>query len=247
MSDNVDRQAFYRDIFDGGCATQILWGLRGVVNELFIREPLYKNELVKGEVIRKVYDEIWRLDINKLRSKYPHLTHLMDSKYDDIGNIAVTKNDTEESEKYHDFILKSSCEIMDDLELPYRIVTVCTGDLGMGQVYKNDIEVWMPSRSSYGETHSCSTFYDFQARRLNLRYRDENGKTQYPYTLNNTAIASPRILIPMLEIHQNVREMAYLQIPEGIVHKPNRRQESTDVNTCGGTTLILLTVIMPCL
>jgi hypothetical protein len=97
MNDSIDRQAFYRDIFDGGCATQILWGLRGVVNELFIREPLYKNELVKGEVVRKVYDEIWRLDINKLRSKYPHLTHLMDSKYDDIGNIAVTKNDTEES------------------------------------------------------------------------------------------------------------------------------------------------------
>jgi seryl-tRNA synthetase len=83
------------------------------------------------------------------------------------------------------------------------VVDVCTGDLGQGQVQKFDIETWMPSRNSYGETHSASRFYEFQARRLNLRYRDRNRKVRYCHTLNNTVIASPRILIPILELNQN--------------------------------------------
>jgi seryl-tRNA synthetase len=89
------------------------------------------------------------------------------------------------------------------LELPYRVVAVCTGDMGRGQVRKHDIETWMPSRNSYGETHSCSTFHDFQARRLNIRYKVKEGKKHFVHTLNNTAIASPRILIAILENHQN--------------------------------------------
>ena len=93
-------------------------------------------------------------------------------------------------------------EILQVLELPYRVVNVCGGDLGQPQVQKFDIETWMPSRESYGETHSASRFHDFQARRLELRYRDENGKVHFCHTLNNTAIASPRILIPILEINQ---------------------------------------------
>ncbi|MBU0718863.1 MAG: serine--tRNA ligase, partial [Planctomycetes bacterium] len=80
---------------------------------------------------------------------------------------------------------------------------VCTGDLGMGQTAKYDIETWMPSRNSYGETHSASRFYDFQARRLKLRYRDEAKKVRFCHTLNNTVIASPRVLIPILELYQN--------------------------------------------
>ena len=92
---------------------------------------------------------------------------------------------------------------MQALEIPYRVVTVCTGDMGLGQVFKHDIEAWMPSRNSYGETHSCSTFHEFQARRLGLRYRNEKGEIKYCHTLNNTLIASPRILIPLLELNQN--------------------------------------------
>ena len=75
--------------------------------------------------------------------------------------------------------------------------------MGQGQVYKNDIETWMPSRGSYGETHSASRFYEFQARRLMLRYRDGAKKVHYGHTLNNTVIASPRILIPLIELHQS--------------------------------------------
>ncbi len=80
---------------------------------------------------------------------------------------------------------------------------VCTGDMGQGKVEMYDIETWMPSRKSYGETHSASRFGSFQARRLNLRYRGNDKKTRFCHTLNNTVIASPRILIPILELYQN--------------------------------------------
>jgi seryl-tRNA synthetase len=77
-------------------------------------------------------------------------------------------------------------------------------------VKKNDIETWMPSRNNYGETHSCSSFYDYQARRLKIRTRDENGKSQFCYTLNNTAAATPRLLIPLLENHQTKDGRIYI-------------------------------------
>ncbi|HIC96713.1 TPA: serine--tRNA ligase, partial [Candidatus Bipolaricaulota bacterium] len=88
----------------------------------------------------------------------------------------------------------------------------CTGAMGAPQVKKYDIETWMPSRGAYGETHSCSMMYDFQARRLKLRYRDGEGKIHFAHTLNNTVIASPRILIPILECYQ--QEDGSVLIPE---------------------------------
>ena len=102
----------------------------------------------------------------------------------------------------HEEILHNAEEILQDLKLPYRVVLSCTGELGIGQVKKYDIETWMPSRNNYCETHSASAFRDFQARRSNIRYRDSEGKLKFAYTLNNTAIASPRILIPILEMYQ---------------------------------------------
>ena len=92
---------------------------------------------------------------------------------------------------------------MAKLELPYRVATACTGEIGLGQVLKHEIETWMPSRQKYSETHSCSSLYDYQARRSAIRYRTEEGGTRHCYTLNNTMVASPRILIPLLENHQN--------------------------------------------
>lgn len=120
-----------------------------------------------------------------------------------VEQVVFCKNDVDESAKLHAELLGNAEELLQRLKLPYRVVEVCTGDMGLGQVYKNDIETWMPSRNSYGETHSCSTFYDFQARRLKVRYKDEAGQNVYCHTLNNTLIASPRILIPILEIYQN--------------------------------------------
>ena len=117
--------------------------------------------------------------------------------------MVVCRNDEEESIRLHHEILDNSETVMKALGLPYQVVNVCTGDLGQGQVQKFDIETWMPSRESYGETHSASRFYEFQARRLNLRYRDSDRKLKYCHTLNNTVIASPRVLIPILELYQN--------------------------------------------
>ena len=104
---------------------------------------------------------------------------------------------------HHREILTNAEDVLKALGLPYRVVNVCTGDLGQGQVQKFDIETWMPSRGNYGETHSASRFHEFQARRLNLRYRDRSGGVRFCHTLNNTVIASPRILIPLLEHYQN--------------------------------------------
>ncbi len=120
-----------------------------------------------------------------------------------VEQVVVCKNSVEESEALHRELLGNAEEVLQMLELPYRVVDVCGGDIGLGQVYKNDIECWMPSRNSWGETHSCSTFHDFQSRRLNLRYRDSNDKLNFCHTLNNTCIASPRILIPIMELYQN--------------------------------------------
>ena len=124
-------------------------------------------------------------------------------QFDKVEQVVICKNDVEESKRWHEAILKNAEDILQALKLPYRVVFVCTGDLGQGQVAKYDIETWMPSRNNWGETHSASRFYDFQARRLDLRYRDADGKTKFCHTLNNTVIASPRILIPILELYQN--------------------------------------------
>ncbi|MCB9030329.1 MAG: serine--tRNA ligase [Deltaproteobacteria bacterium] len=129
-----------------------------------------------------------------------------------VEQVVICKNDPAESAKHHAEILKNAEDLIQSLNIPYRVVDVCGGDIGMGQVYKNDIESWMPSRDSYGETHSCSTFHDFQARRLNLRYRDTDGNLHICHTLNNTCIASPRILISLLELNQN--EDGSVNIPE---------------------------------
>ena len=123
-------------------------------------------------------------------------------QFNKVEQVVICRNDEEESLRFHEFILANAEEVVQALELPYRVVNVCGGDLGQPQIQKFDIETWMPSRESYGETHSASRFHDFQSRRLDLRYRDEGGKVHFCHTLNNTAIASPRILISILEINQ---------------------------------------------
>ncbi len=123
--------------------------------------------------------------------------------FDKVEQVIICRNDKDESERWHQDILQNAEDVLHALGLPYRVVNVCTGDLGMGQVQKFDIETWMPSRNAYGETHSASRFYEFQSRRLKLRYRDGAKKVHFCHTLNNTVIASPRVLIPILELFQN--------------------------------------------
>ncbi len=125
-------------------------------------------------------------------------------QFDKVEQVVICQNNPEESYQYHNEILSNAEAVMHALELPYRVVNVCTGDLGRGQAKKFDIEAWMPSRENYCETHSASKFYEFQARRMNLRYKgSDSRKNIFCHTLNNTVIASPRILIPILELYQN--------------------------------------------
>ncbi|ATY84208.1 serine--tRNA ligase [Kyrpidia spormannii] len=131
-----------------------------------------------------------------------------------VEQVVITRADGDEAMRLHWELLHNAEQLLRLLELPYRVVEVCTGDMGQGQVKKHDIETWMPSRNAYSETHSCSSFLDFQARRSGLRYRDGDGQLHYCYTLNNTAIASPRILIPLLEVHQ--QEDGSIHIPAAL-------------------------------
>ena len=123
-------------------------------------------------------------------------------QFNKVEQVVVCRADEDESRRFHQFILQNAEEVLQALGLPYRVVNVCGGDLGAAQIQKFDIETWMPSRGGYGETHSASRFYDYQARRLNMRYRAADGKLKFCHTLNNTAIASPRILIAILENYQ---------------------------------------------
>jgi seryl-tRNA synthetase len=123
--------------------------------------------------------------------------------FDKVEQVVVCKADPAESARWHEVILSNAEDVLKALDLPYRVVEVCTGEMGQGKVRMFDIETWMPGRGAYGETHSASRFHDFQARRLNLRYRRaDTGKPEFCHTLNNTVIASPRILIPLLELNQ---------------------------------------------
>ena len=116
--------------------------------------------------------------------------------------VIICEASHEESVKHHEELLKNAEEILQALKLPYHVVINCGGDLGLGQVKKYDIETWMPSKDKYGETHSCSYFHDFQTRRLNIKYRDTDGKLKFAHSLNNTAIATPRVLIQLIENYQ---------------------------------------------
>jgi len=133
-----------------------------------------------------------------------------------IEQVVLCKNDKEESVKIHEELTANAEEILQGLGLPYHVVLNCSGDLGLGQVKKYDIECWVPSQGKYRETHSSSYFFDFQTRRLGIRYKTKEGETKFTHSLNNTGIATPRVLIPLLENWQ--QEDGSVKIPESL-HK----------------------------
>lgn len=146
-----------------------------------------------------------------------------------VEQVVFCLPDEEVAEKEHFTLLGNAEAILAKLEIPYRVALACTGEIGLGQTRKHEVESWMPGRNdgkgAYNETHSCSTLGDFQARRSNIRVRMPDGSLGYPYTLNNTAIASPRILIPLLENHQ--RADGSIAIPAALQPYLNGRTELT--------------------
>ncbi|OGF70426.1 serine--tRNA ligase [Candidatus Giovannonibacteria bacterium RIFCSPLOWO2_02_FULL_45_14] len=119
-----------------------------------------------------------------------------------VEQIILCKAEHQESVRWHEELTKYSEEILQALELPYRVVINCAGDLPFGFVKMYDIEAWIPSEKRYRESHSSSIVHDFQTRRLKIRYKSADGKTRFAHSLNNTAIATPRILQSLLENHQ---------------------------------------------
>ena len=135
-------------------------------------------------------------------------------QFQKVEQVVLCRPDQDHALEMFEEIRNNAEEVLKLLELPYRVIDVCTGDMGKGKVFMQDIETWMPSRESYGETHSCSYLGSFQARRLNIKYETSDGKKEFVHTLNNTCIASPRILIPILEIYQN--EDGTIRIPDAL-------------------------------
>ncbi len=119
-----------------------------------------------------------------------------------VEQVVYTIADETETQKWHEKMVGYAEKLLQNLELPYQVLLMCTGDMGAGQRKKYDIETWFPSQQKYRETHSASYFNDFQARRLNIRYKAADGTLKFVYTLNNTMAASPRLLAAILENYQ---------------------------------------------
>ena len=131
-----------------------------------------------------------------------------------VEQYVICEADDEGSAKWHGRLLELAEDMLRALEIPYQVIETSTGDMGLGKYRMNDIESWVPSLGKYRETHSCSTLHDWQARRANLRYRAGDGKVRFAHTLNNTALASPRILVPLLENHQT--EDGRVRLPKAL-------------------------------
>jgi seryl-tRNA synthetase len=123
-------------------------------------------------------------------------------QFEKVEQYIICRADHEESVRWHEELLSNAEELVQALELPYRILNICTGDLGDAKVKGYDIETWVPSEGRYRETHSDSYFHDYQARRADLRYRGDDGVVRYVHTLNNTALASARTILTLAENHQ---------------------------------------------
>ncbi len=166
------------------------------------------------------------LDLSKGPKKYVALSHCFRTEAGAAGRVSkglyrvhqFTKLEMfvfckpEDSERTHQELLEIEQEIADRLELPYRVIDIASGDLG-GPVYrKYDIEAWMAMKNGYGEITSTSNCTDYQARRLNIRYRTEDGETEFVHTLNGTAITSSRLPIAIVENYQT--EKGTIKVPK---------------------------------
>lgn len=123
-------------------------------------------------------------------------------QFEKVEQFIICAADDEESDRWHVALLDAAEHLLNGLGLAYQVMECSTGDMGAGKYRMNDINTWFPSLGTYRETHSCSSLHDWQARRANVRYRDEEGNVRFAYTLNNTALATPRLLAALVENQQ---------------------------------------------
>ena len=129
--------------------------------------------------------------------------------------VVLCEASHEISVQWHEWLNRNTEEFIESLKIPYHTVVNCGGDLGLGQVKKYDIELWVPGEDTYREISSASYFHDFQTRRLNIRYKDEDGTLRFAHSLNSTAIPTPRILVSIVENYQ--QEDGSIKVPEVLV------------------------------
>jgi seryl-tRNA synthetase len=135
-------------------------------------------------------------------------------QFEKVEQFVICAADDDESDRWHFEILGAAEHLLQGLGLHYEVVECATGDMGAGKYRMNDINTWFPSLGRFRETHSCSSLHDWQARRANLRYRDKEGTVRFVYTLNNTAIATPRLLAALVENYQTADEK--VRVPEAL-------------------------------
>ena len=164
---------------------------------------LHSGEIIEGDklpVLYAGYSPCFRREAGSAGKDVRGLLRV--HQFVKVEQYVICEADDTQSAEWHARLLGLAESMLQSLEIPYQVIETSTGDMGLGKFRMNDIESWVPSLNKYRETHSCSTLHDWQARRANLRYRGSDGKVRFAHTLNNTALASPRILVPFLENHQ---------------------------------------------
>lgn len=173
----------------------------------------YSNEILKEEQLPLRlcgYSQCYRSEIGSYGKDTKGLYRV--HEFMKVEQVILAKADADESDKLQNEMVGISKEMHEELGLPYRQLQICTGDMGLGKYKMFDIEAWLPGLERWGETCSASNFLDWQARRLNVRYADADGQKKYIYMLNNTALASPRTFIALIENYQQAD--GSVKIPE---------------------------------
>ena len=164
---------------------------------------LHSGEIIEGDrlpILYAGYSPCFRREAGSAGKDVRGLLRV--HQFVKVEQYVICEADEGQSTEWHARLLDLAESMLKAMEIPYQVIETSTGDMGLGKYRMNDIESWVPSLGKYRETHSCSTLHDWQARRANIRYRDADGKVRFAHTLNNTALASPRILVPLLENHQ---------------------------------------------
>ena len=176
---------------------------------------LHAGEIIEGDklpILYAGYSPCFRREAGKAGKDVRGLLRV--HQFVKVEQYVICEADEAQSASWHAKLLELAESLLRELEVPYRVIETSTGDMGLGKYRMNDIESWVPSLGKYRETHSCSTLHDWQARRANIRYRGSDGKARFAHTLNNTALASPRILVPLLENHQT--EDGRVRLPKAV-------------------------------
>jgi seryl-tRNA synthetase len=164
---------------------------------------LHSGEIIEGDklpILYAGYSPCFRREAGSAGKDVRGLLRV--HQFVKVEQYVICEADEAQSATWHARLLELAEGMLKAMEIPYQVIETSTGDMGLGKFRMNDIESWVPSLGKYRETHSCSTLHDWQSRRANIRYRGSDGKVRFAHTLNNTALASPRILVPLLENHQ---------------------------------------------